>query len=97
VIEFGAVVTMVSSNDGVEVARWSSTALTMNADSEKGRGLVVTRSGEVVVLWRGSDVDEGARCRRGGCGVEEGELADIEVGTARHGSGEEEEVDAAQL
>jgi hypothetical protein len=57
--------------------------------------LVVTQSGEVVVLWRGSDVDEGARCHRGGCGIEEEELAGIEVGTARHGSSEEEEVDAA--
>jgi hypothetical protein len=96
-MEFGAVVTMASSNDGVEVARWSSTAVTMNANSEKGRGLVATQSEEVVVLWCGSDVDEGARCRIGGCGVEEGELASIEVGMTRHGSGEEEEVDAAQL
>jgi hypothetical protein len=74
---------MASSSDGIEVARWSLTALMMNADGEKGRGLVATRSGEVVVSWRGSDVVEGTQRRRGGCGVGEGELAGVEVGTAR--------------
>jgi hypothetical protein len=83
VMEFGMVVTMASSSDGIEVARWSLTALTMNTDGEKWHGLVVTRSGEVVVSWRNSDVVEGTQCRRGGCGIKEGELAGVEVGTAR--------------
>jgi hypothetical protein len=83
VMEFGMVVTTASSSDGIEVARWSSTALTMNVDGEKGHGLVVMRSGEVVVSWHDSNVIEGTQRRRGGCGIKGGELAGVKVGTAR--------------